>query len=514
MTEPNLAPSTRRVVIGLDIGTTAAKVSAFALGGGWRFSVVNEYPLQRPKPGWEVQDPEVIWRALREGLAEVAAACGDAQVVGIGVSTAMHGLMGLDAGFTPITPLLTWADSRAAVQAVRLRDTDRGRRLHQASGTPIHSMSHLTKLLWFSVHEPETMRRARWWVGLKDFILLKLTGELVTEVSNASGTGLMDLKTRTWNPEALMITGVAAGRLPTVREPTDSIPLRDDLADQFGLRRGLPVVLGAGDGPLGNLGVGALDPGVVGLSIGTSGGVRMVTDRPYVDANGKLFCYNLCDDIWVIGGAISNGGIVVRWGGDVFGADFADEPGGNPDGMLLDLARDVPIGADGLVMLPYLMAERAPLWNPTIPGAFLGVRGSHTRAHFVRAAVEGVAMMLSTIVDEIDRAAPIRQIRATGGAFRSTVWAEVLTGALGKPLVVTDGAEGTALGAGALALYALGEAPSLREGLLHLGQDPFSGGFEHLPDDAEVAAYQAVRARIPALLASYEEVAALFTRPI
>ncbi len=505
------APADARVVIGLDVGTTAAKVSAFALGGDWRVSVGNEYPLQQPQPGWEVQEPEVMWRALREGLAEIAGEVGAASVVGVGVSTALHGLIGLDAEYRPLTPLLTWADSRAAEQAMRLRDTELGRRLHRTSGTPVHSMSHLTKLLWFAEHDPETASAVRWWVGLKDYILWQLTGELVTEVSHASGTGLLDLSTRDWNEEALQVTGVRREQLPPVRPTTEAFPLLPALAAAVGLPEGTRVVLGAGDGPLGNLGVGALEPGVVGLSLGTSGAVRMVTDRPYVDEAGKLFCYNLANDAWVIGGAISNGGIVVRWGGDVFGADFADEPGGNPDGMLLDLARDVPIGAEGLIALPFLMAERAPLWNPTIPGAFLGVRRSHTREYFVRAAVEGVALMLSTIVDELDRVSPVRQIRATGGVFRSTVWREVLAAALGKPLVVTDGADGTALGAAALALYGLGEAASLRDALIALGADPDAGSDELIPDPDAVAAYRAVRAGIPALLARYDEVRTLFS---
>ena len=503
------APAGAKVVLGLDVGTTAAKVSAFALGGGWRGGAANEYPLQQPQPGWEVQDPEVMWRALREGLAEVAALLGEASVVGIGVSTAMHGLIGLDAEHRAITPLLTWADSRAAEQAMALRGTELGRRLHHTSGTPVHSMSHLTKLLWYGEHEPDLLASARWWVGLKDFIVHQLTGELVTEVSNASGTGLLDLSTLTWNPEALELVGVDADRLPPVRATTDALPLTDSLADEVGLPRGLPVVLGAGDGPLGNLGVGALEPGVVGLSLGTSGAVRMITDRPYVDAAGRLFCYNLAEGAWVLGGAVSNGGIVVRWAGDVFGVDFADDAGGNPDGMLLDLARHVPIGSEGLVMLPFLMAERAPLWNPSIPGAFLGVRRGHGRQHFVRAAVEGVALMLSAIIDELDRVTPVRQIRATGGVFRSTVWREILTAASGRPLVVTDGAEGTALGAAALALYGLGEASSLRDGLLQLGQDVGSGD-ELVPDEAEVAAYRELRAGIPALLERYDQVRTLF----
>lgn len=504
------APDDARVVIGLDVGTTAAKVSAFALGGGWRGSAVNEYPLQQPHPGWEVQDPEVMWRGVHAGLAEIATEIGAAAVVGIGVSTAMHGLIGLDDDHRPLTPVATWADSRAADQAMRLRDTEQGRRLHRASGTPIHSMSFLTKLLWFAEHDPDVFASARWWVGLKDYILYRLTGELVTEMSNASGTGLLNLETRDWNPEALELTGVRLEQLPPVRPTTDSIPLDDPLADEVGLPRGLPVVLGAGDGPLGNLGVGALEPGVVGLSLGTSGAVRMITDHPYVDEGGKLFCYALTDELWVNGGAISNGGIVVRWAGDVFGADLAAAEGGNPDGLLLDLAREVPIGADGLVMLPFLMAERAPLWNPTIPGAFLGVRRSHGREHFVRAAVEGVALMLATIVDELDRVSPVRQIRATGGVFRSDLWRDVLAATLGKPLVVTDGAEGTALGAAALALYALAEVDSLRNGLVQLGQDPSAGDDAVVAAEAEVAAYREVRAGIPALLERYDAVRTLF----
>jgi len=507
----SVAPQGARVVIGLDVGTTAAKVSAFALGGGWRTSAVNEYPLHQPQPGWEVQDPEGMWLAVRAGLTQVAHQLRGADLVGIGVSTAMHGLIGLDGERHPITPLLTWADSRAAAQAMRLRDTETGRRLHRTSGTPIHSMSHLTKLIWYAEEDSATASSAVWWVGLKDYILFRLTGELVTEISNASGTGLLDLAAGDWNAEALEVAGVRREQLPPVRATTDALPLLDELADVVGLPRATPVVLGAGDGPLGNLGVGALEPGVVGLSMGTSGAVRMVTDRPYVDAGGKLFCYALAEGAWVIGGAISNGGIVVRWGGDVLGADFARAEGGDPDGMLLELARDVPIGADGLVMLPFLMAERAPLWNPTIPGAFLGVRRNHGREHFVRAAVEGVAMMLSTVVDELDRVAPIRQIRATGGVFRSTVWRDVLAAALGKPLVVTDGAEGTALGAAALALYGLGQAGSLHEALVQLGQNPSAGSNETVPDADDVAAYRSVRAGIPAMLARYDEVRTLFS---
>lgn len=510
------ASDRRRVVIGLDVGTTAAKATAFALGSSRRISAAEEYTLDEPEPGWQVQDPQRMWHAARNVVRTVVdespaggAADEGVEVVGIGLSTAMHGLIGLDERQQPVTPLISWADARATDQAGRLRGTELGRRLHRASGTPIHPMSWLTKLQWFAEHDEVTLQRVRWWVGLKDYVLLQLTGELVTELSSASGTGLLDLAARDWNAEALDVARVRRNQLPPVRATTDRLPMRAEVARELGLPAGTPVVLGAGDGPLGNLGVGALRPGVVGLSVGTSGAARMVTDRPFVDDGGRLFCYALTDDAWVVGGAVSNGGVVVRWASDVFGADLGD----NGDAGLLELAGSVPPGADGLVMLPFLLAERAPLWNPDVPGAFLGVRRAHGRAHFVRAAVEGVARMIAAIVAELDRVSPVREVRATGGVFRSRLWAEVIAASVGKPLVVTDSAEGTALGAAALALYALGHANTLGDAVHLLSAGTGGADCEDeviTPEPADVATYQRLSTNLPALLATYDPVRSLF----
>ena len=264
------------VVIGLDIGTTATKAVAFGLGSAWRTTVVREYPLLAPRPGWQVQDPVTVLAAVMGALAEVATQCRGARVAGISVSAAMHGLIGLDAELRPLTPLLTWADSRATAEAAELRGTPEGIALHRTSGTPIHPMSPLTKLLWFARHEPELGRRVRAWVGLKDFVLHALTGTLATELSSASGTGLLDLSSRGWNPAALDLAGVTEDQLPPVLPTTAVLGLTKTVAHRLGLAVATPVVVGAADGPLGNLGTGALGSGVVGLSIGTSGAARMV----------------------------------------------------------------------------------------------------------------------------------------------------------------------------------------------------------------------------------------------
>jgi gluconokinase len=415
------ARSPAAVVLGLDVGTTGTKVVAFGLDLPWRQVTIREYPLLEPEPGQQVQDPTVVLDALIDALSACVAACGEAEVVGLSVSTAMHSLIGLDAYRRPVTPLLTWADARAAEEARSLRATELGRALHQRTGTPIHPMSPLTKLMWVARHEPELAAEVRWWLGMKDLVLLALTGELVTELSSASGTGLFELATGQWDATALALAGIDAEQLPPIAAPTATRPLTAELAARTGLPVGLPVVLGAADGPLGNLGTGAVRPGQVGLSLGTSGAARAMIPRPPTELHEALFCYALTENAYVVGGAVSNGGIVVRWAGSALAPDTHGQPLRHRDAALLELAATAPAGSDGLVMLPYLLAERAPLWDPDLPGAFLGLRRSHTRAHLIRAAVEGVSLQLSTVVDQLDRLEPVTEVRVTGGVFRSIV---------------------------------------------------------------------------------------------
>ncbi len=498
------------VMIGLDVGTTATKVVAFGIGTGRRHTAIREYPLLAPQPGWQVQDPEAIRVAVVEALAEAVAAVDGASVAGIAVSTAMHAVIGLDADLSPLTSLITWADARSIDEARGLRASDLAAEIYRTSGTPIHPMTPLTKIMWFSRREPVLTARVRWWAGLKDYVLAVLTGTVVTELSSASGTAMLDLGSRDWNPRAIELAGIRADQLPPVLPTTATLALSRDIAEAVGLPAGLPVVVGAADGPLGNIGTGAMAPGVVGLSLGTSGAVRMVVDKPRLDPAGRLFCYALTDTQWIVGGAISTGGVAVRWGGDVFGGGLGD--GSPPDAELLALAEAVPPGSDGLLMLPYLLAERAPLWDPDLAGAYLGIRIGHTRGHFVRAAVEGVALQLSTIVEALDRIEPVRSVRATGGVFRSVLWRRVLAGALGRPVTVTGGAEGSALGVAALGLLALDRVDDLASGVEVLGPPPEARPVEvpEVASPSEVALYRSLRASVPGLLAAYDDVARLF----
>jgi gluconokinase len=503
-----------RVVIGLDVGTTGVKAAAFGIDRPWRAVALREYPLFAPLPGQHVEDPAAILRASTDVLAECVRAAAGATVVGVSVGAAMHGLLALDSGLRPLTPLITWADARATREAQRVHRDGRAATLHTITGTPVHPMSPLVKLLWFSSHDRAIWTAARWWVGLKDWILLGLTGRLVTELSSAGGTGLLDMATRTWSPMALELSGLDAGRLPPILPTTATLDLSPDVARLTGLPPATPVVVGAADGPLGNLGVAAVSPGVAGLSVGTSGAVRMLVTRPQIDAGRTLYCYPLIDDLWLLGGAISNGGSLLRWAGtalapDVEAAAAAAEESADDD--ILRLAASVPAGSDGLVMLPYLLAERAPLWDPDLPGAYLGLRDHHRREHLVRAGLEGVCLQMRVIVDRLDQVQAVHEVRATGGVFRSPLWRTTMAAMLDRPIEVVGDAEGTALGAAALGLFALGLAPSPSAAVANL----LGGGEVAVdtvrPDPALVATYVELRHSIPMLVEGLGKVAGLFT---
>jgi gluconokinase len=508
------------VIIGLDVGTTAVKVVAFAIRGGvgqtldapFRDAVpstLREYPLEQPEPGWQVQDPLRVLAAIDAALSDCVELLGDASVRGLSISTAMHGLIGLDQHQRPVTPLLTWADARASAQARSLRQHGQALDLLERTGTPVHPMSPLVKLIWFTSQAPGLAHQVRWWVGLKDYVLHHLTGRLVTELSSASATGLLNLRQRDWDDDAVALAGIERGQLPEVLATTTVLSLAPAAARRIGLRPGLPVAVGAADGPLGNLGTGAISPGVAGLSLGTSGAVRMAVPGPAFDPAGRLFCYALTDDLWVSGGAVSNGGIALRWAGETFAPDLG--AGGHADAELLQLAAAVPAGSEGLVMLPYVLSERAPLWDPDLPGAYLGVRRHHTRGHFLRAAVEGVCLQLSTIVDALDSISTVESVRATGGPFRSTLWPRIMAATLARPFSVQADAGGTALGAAALGWYALGGAPTLVEALEAVGGPGPDTEATPVPvPPAELATYARLRASIPTLIAAYAQVAEMF----
>jgi gluconokinase len=453
----------RSGVLALDIGTTSAKAVLFDTAGVAVASCTHEYPLTAPRPGWAVQDPELVTAAALAAVGVVAGAAHDRQVAvaGLAVSTVMHSLLALDARLRPLTPVLTWADGRAAAQAKRLRADPAGRRLGQRSGTPLHPMSPLPKLLWFREEQPDTFAAARHWVGLKEYVLRRLCGgDLLVDRSVASTTGLYDLHTDDWAEDALSLAGISRDQLATLVDCTDVVgTLTPAAAGSTGLATGTPVVAGGSDGALASVGVGAVRPGTVACSIGTSAALRATLQQPLLDPAGRVFCYVLDGQHWIVGGATNNGGNVLRWLHSALTPDLSPAVA---DRELVELAALAPPGSAGLLMLPYLAGERAPRWYGNPRGVYFGLTQQHRREHLVRAALEGVCLQLALVLQAMEEAGvEVSAVRATGGFARNPLWRQLLADVLGRPIGFPATPEGSALGAAIIGMQALGIVDSL-----------------------------------------------------
>ncbi|WP_298457190.1 gluconokinase [uncultured Cellulomonas sp.] len=449
----------RPVVVGVDIGTTSTKAVAFDTAGDLLASHSAGYELYEPHPGHAVQDPQEILAAVLEAVRRVVDDLDGRPVAALSFSAAMHSLIGLSPTMQPLTEVVTWADTRSSVQAQRLRAAPGGLALHRRTGTPLHPMSPLPKLVWFHEQEPKLCERVGFWVGIKEYVLLRLCGALVVDHSIASATGLMNMFTLQWDGEALAEAGILPEQLPELVPTTHVLPgLTPDGAGATGLPPTTPVVVGASDGPLANLGVGAVRPGVAACSIGTSGALRVAVEQPAVDPLGGVFCYALTPTRWVVGGAINNGGVVLGWAGDALAPDLGD----GAEEELLALAARAPVGSGGLLMLPYLLSERAPHWSSLPRGAYVGLTRGHRREHLIRASLEGVCLQLALVLGSMRAAGlEVSRVRATGGVMRSPLWRQMLADALGMEIEFAHGQEGSGFGAALLGMEALGLIESI-----------------------------------------------------
>jgi gluconokinase len=452
-------------ILAVDIGTTSTKTLVIRAADGAVLAGHSiEYPMFTPRADVAEQDPEEIFRAATDGTAAVLVKSGvkGEEVLCVSFSSAMHGLIAVDKEGKPLTNLITWADNRAVKTAELIKREHEGRSIYMRTGTPIHPMSPFVKLVWMRESMPELHAAAYKFIGIKEYVMFKWLGRYVVDYSIASATGLFNLKQLDWDTEALALAGITPDKLS---EPVSTVHVLEGiesaLARQMGLLPSTPVVAGASDGVLANLGSGAFEPGVWAVSIGTSGAVRAVTPEPLTDPEGRLFCYALKEDFWVVGGAINNGGIMFRWVRDTLATLEAEEGrrlGLDPYDHLTRLAATVPAGSEGLIFLPFLAGERAPYWNANARGVFFGLSLAHKKNHMIRAVLEGVMYRIHSVAEALEGLiGKPGEIRASGGFARSEFWRQMLADVVGTPLSVPDAIEASGLGAAQLGLFAMGE---------------------------------------------------------
>lgn len=446
-------------ILALDVGTTAAKCVALTDDGVLLATASREYPLHIDAMGNRTQDPAQVWAAASAAVSETVRTLSGTTVDALALSAAVHGLAGADADGHMLTPIITWADTRAEHVARTLSTTELGAILHRETGTPVHPMSPLTKLCWFAQEQPD-FQPAQWW-GIKEFIIWQLTGQRATEISSASATGLMETVTGQWSTLALETAGISAAQLAPIHECTDTLRLSANVAASVGLPAGLPVVLGGGDGPLSNLGSGAYLPNRLGISLGTSAAVRRISKTPGVGEYRSRFCYALGMDTWVIGRAQSNGSSALRWASRTWAPHVVNPDGSVDDLEILRLAASVPADSEGLRFAPFLLPERTPRWEQFVTAHLDGLRAHHTTAHLLRATIEGVCEALAAMTRDVASDVEAPTYWATGGAFRGALWRSSFVRALGHEVYFSEDSEGTARGAAMLAAIAMGVAADL-----------------------------------------------------
>jgi gluconokinase len=494
-------------VIALDVGTTATK-GLLVRGEEVLLRASANYPLDVSATGLAEQDPDLIVSHAVDVIRQLAGSRASGQIDAISISSAMHSLILTDAGGGALTPSITWADRRAANQAAMLRATPQGIDLYHRTGTPIHPMAWPAKLRYLAEHDPDVFTRAARFVGIKEYLLLHLTGEMACDHSLASATGLLNLASLDWDDEGLDLVDVKRDRLPALCRTTDTMPLGRRGAKMLGLSAATLVVAGAGDGCLSNLGARAVAKGVAALNIGTSGALRTATNAPKTDAQMRTFCYVLTERCFITGGAVNGGGMALQWARDHLG--YGGESG-HPDDYdgLLAAAATVAPGANGLLFHPYLSGERAPLWTTDAVGSFIGLTMVHDRRHMARAVAEGIFLNLNTVLQAIESAdAPIERILAVGGFARSAFLKQMLSDVFGRIIEFPEDLESSALGAATLAQLALGETS-----WADVMAPPPAAAQSRIPDEIAASVYRrmhGVYAEVPRTLAKiYAELAAL-----
>jgi gluconokinase len=448
--------------LGIDIGTTASKGVAFDGDGRVVGYQSVHYDILHPQPEWSEQDPAVLFDAVCTILETLFDELGEGCQF-IAFSSAMHSLMAVDESGTPLSNLLIWADNRANAQAEELKASRTGRKIYEACGTPIHPMTPLCKLLWLRENEPELFEKAYKFVGVKEYVWFRLTGEWEIDHSLATATGMLDLQTLDWNELALETAGIPAERLP---KPVSAYRSLGFKVQGLGLEETLnaklktlnpKLVIGASDGCLANLGTGAIVPGRLAITIGTSGAVRVASPLGFTDPQMRTFCYRLDEELFVMGGGTNSGGAVFEWLYEKFLGKTGDE--------VLELAEPIAPGADGLLFLPYLLGERAPLWNADAKGVFFGLTLAHTPAHLARAVLEGICLHTATLVNILEERQEITEIYASGGFAKSEFWVQLLADVCGKPVYLPESIQAGAWGAVLMGMKATGMIQAFSEKL-------------------------------------------------
>lgn len=437
-----------RYLLGVDFGGSSSKATLLGEDGRVAATATCEYPTYYPQSGWAEQNPEDSWNAFVSNVRELLEKSGVApeDIAAVALDAATHTAVLLDAQDRPVRNAIYWTDTRASAEADELRARC-GEEITRLSFNSVSSLWTLPQLLWLSRHEPETLARTAKIMAVKDYIRYRLTGDFVTDDIEAMGFMLLDANRNAWSDELCALAGVTADKLPPLVRPTQPLSaIREEAARETGLRRDTLVIAGTTDTVMEVYAAGAIAPGQATVKLATAGRICAVTERAVVDP--CLVTYrHVIDGLWYPGTATKSCAASNRWYRDTFGGDYA---------QMSDAAAGIARGSDGLFFHPYLQGEITPYRDDRLRASFVGATGHHTKAHFNRAVLEGIAYSMKDCYRELERLgiAP-REAVLIGGGAKAPLWRQIMADMLGIPLRTVSDVD-SSLGSAMLAGVAAG----------------------------------------------------------
>ena len=451
--------TTDTLLLGIDVGTTGSKAVLIKDDGGVAGEATIEYPMTTPRPLWAEQDPRDWWTATVRSIRRVIDESGveAEQIVGVGLSGQMHGLVLLDAGGDVLRPCIMWNDQRTGAQCAAITERVGAKKILELTGNQVLPGFTAPKIVWVRENEPDVYAKIAHVLLPKDYVRFRLTGGHFSDVSDSAGTSLFDVGKRQWSDEMLAALEIPRAWLPEVTEsPIVSAKISAAAASDTGLAARTPVVGGGGDQAAQAVGTGIVSEGVVSVTLGTSGVVFAASNEYRVEPEGRLhaFCHAVPGQCHLMGVMLSAAGSF-RWYRDTLGeSEVARAAESNRDAydLLTEAAASAPPGCEGLIFLPYLTGERTPHPDPNARGVFFGLTLRHAKPHMTRAVLEGVTYGLRDSLELMrDLGLSIKQVRVSGGGARSALWRQILADVFDTEIVTVNVTQGAAYGAALLA---------------------------------------------------------------
>lgn len=454
-------------IVTIELGTNAVRIFAFDMNGNTIGSMKGSYPTFHTEPDYSEQDPEQIFITMLYVLKNLLTEKihpHKYKVVSICFSASMHSVLAIDDHGVPLGNVITWADNRGKAEAHELKKSGLGKKLYINTGTPIHPMSPLVKITWIKNHDPQRFNKTSKFLSIKSYIIQQLTGEYCIDYSLASATGLLNIHTIKWEAEALAHAGITQDKLPELA-PVFHTPgkLRKEYQKSLGLSGSTKILLGSSDGCMATLGAGVWSEGKATITIEDSGAVRVVGKEVIRDEKQRFFNYLLTENCYVSGGPTNNGGVVFEW----FAKQFGDFRGPydiefTMENLIMEASK-VAVGSDGLLFLPYLLGERAPIWNANARGSYFGLNIKHERQHFIRATIEGILYEIYSIGKTLEEHRSIQSLSVNGSFASIPFCTQMIADMFNKPVTINKNSNSASFGSFLMSATDLGKYKNLEE---------------------------------------------------